>query len=56
MKAAGVDVEPFWPGLFAKCLENMEIGSLLASVGSSVGAAPAAGGGGGAAAAPAEGT
>ena len=54
VRAAGVDVEPFWPGLFAKCLSGMDIGSLLASVGSAAGgAAPAAGGAGGA---PAEGT
>ena len=50
MKAAGVDVEPFWPGLFAKCLESCNLKDMITNVGSGVGAAPAAGG---AAAAPA---
>lgn len=49
MKAAGVDVEPFWPGLFAKCIEGCNLKELITNVGSGVGAAPAAG----AAAAPA---
>merc|ERR1711881_459343 len=49
LKAAGVDVEPSWPGLFAKALESCNVKDLITNVGSGVGAAPAAGG-----AAPAE--
>ena len=59
VKAAGVTVEPYWPGLFAKLLESKSIGDLVANVGSGGGgggggggAAAAAGGGGAAAAAP----
>ena len=44
LKAAGVDVEPYWPGLFAKALESCNIKDLITNVGSGVGAAPAAGG------------
>nr|ALS04611.1 60S acidic ribosomal protein P1 [Pseudodiaptomus poplesia] len=54
LKAAGVDVEPFWPSLFAKALESADIKKLITDIGSGVGAAPAAGGAA-AAAAPAAG-
>uniref|UniRef100_A0A9L0K2A8 Large ribosomal subunit protein P1 n=2 Tax=Equus asinus TaxID=9793 RepID=A0A9L0K2A8_EQUAS len=48
IKAAGVNVEPFWPGLFAKALANVSIRSLLCNVGAGgppppAGAAPAGG-------------
>ena len=45
IKAAKVEVEPFWPGLFAKALEGHNISDLLQSVGTpGAGAAPAGGG------------
>merc|ERR1711937_1014754 len=44
LKAAGVDVEPYWPGLFAKALESWNVKDLITNVGSGGGAAPAAGG------------
>ncbi|KAJ8979546.1 hypothetical protein NQ317_017694 [Molorchus minor] len=50
LKAANVDVEPYWPGLFAKALEGVNIRDLITNISSGVGAAPATGG---AAAAPA---
>ncbi|CAK7315762.1 60S acidic ribosomal protein P1 [Vulpes lagopus] len=48
IKTAGVNVEPFWPGLFAKALANVNIGSLICIVvaggpNSAAGAAPAGG-------------
>ncbi|CAG0914116.1 unnamed protein product [Notodromas monacha] len=42
LKAAGVTVEPYWPSLFAKALEGVDVKSLLSNVGAGVGAAPAA--------------
>ena len=53
LKAANVDVEPYWPGLFAKALESVDVKSLVTNVGSGVGAAPAAGAGAAAGGAPA---
>merc|ERR1739841_33768 len=50
ISAAKVNVEAFWPGLFAKALQGRNIGDLICNVGS----APAAGGGAPAAAADAE--
>eukprot|EP00088_Acartia_fossae_P001059 TRINITY_DN103_c1_g1_i1.p1 TRINITY_DN103_c1_g1~~TRINITY_DN103_c1_g1_i1.p1 ORF type:complete len:111 (-),score=65.30 TRINITY_DN103_c1_g1_i1:125-457(-) len=44
LKAAGVEYEPYWPGLFAKALESCNLKELITNVGSGVGAAPAAGG------------
>lgn len=43
LKAANVDVEPYWPGLFAKALEGINVKDLITNIGSGVGAAPAAG-------------
>ncbi|XP_059525892.1 large ribosomal subunit protein P1-like [Myotis daubentonii] len=42
IKAAGVDDEPFWPGLFAKALASVNIGCLICSAGAG-GPTPAAG-------------
>ncbi|XP_032459280.1 60S acidic ribosomal protein P1-like isoform X1 [Phocoena sinus] len=41
IKAAGVNVEHLWPGLFAKALANVNIGILMHNVGTG-GPAPAA--------------
>ncbi|XP_076686480.1 ribosomal protein LP1 isoform X2 [Andrena cerasifolii] len=42
LKAANVDVESYWPGLFAKALEGVNVKELITNIGSGVGAAPAA--------------
>lgn len=57
MKAAKVDVEAYWPSLFAKLAEKKNIGDLISSAAGggapvAVMAAPAAAAGGAAAAAP----
>merc|ERR1739844_417878 len=44
IKAANVDVEAFWPGLFAKALEGHNIKDLISSAGSPGAGAAAAGG------------
>ena len=41
LKAANVDVEPYWPGLFAKALESINLKELITNVGSGVGSGPA---------------
>ncbi|KAI8034964.1 60S acidic ribosomal protein P1 [Drosophila gunungcola] len=53
LKAANVEVEPYWPGLFAKALEGINVKDLITNIGSGVGAAPAGGAAPAAAAAPA---
>lgn len=50
LKAANVDVEPFWPGIFAKAVESINLKDLVSNVGAGAGApaaaaAPAAGSG-----------
>merc|ERR1711906_94113 len=54
IKASGTEVEPYWPGLFAKALEGQDIAALLTNVGSGPAAGPAASGAADAGAAPAE--
>ncbi len=44
LQAAHVEVEPFWPSLFAKALEGVDVKNLISNLSSGVGAAPAAGG------------
>lgn len=51
LKAAAVDVEPYWPGLFAKALEGLDLKQLISNVGSGVGSGPAVPAGGSAPAA-----
>ncbi|KAK9076514.1 hypothetical protein SSX86_004848 [Deinandra increscens subsp. villosa] len=56
LKAANVECESYWPGLFAKLAEKKNIEDLIVNVGAGGGAAPAVSapvaGGGAAAAAP----
>ena len=40
LKAANVNVESYWPGLFAKALEGINVKELITNIGSGVGAAP----------------
>ena len=37
-----MEVEPYWPGLFAKALENCNVKELITNIGSGVGSGPAA--------------
>jgi len=41
LKAANVDVEPYWPGLFAKALEGVDVKGLITNIGSGAGSGPA---------------
>ncbi|XP_054719349.1 60S acidic ribosomal protein P1-like [Uloborus diversus] len=43
LKAANVDVESYWPGLFARALEGVDVKQLITNVGSGAAAAPAGG-------------
>lgn len=36
-------MEPYWPGLFAKALEGINVKDLITNIGSGVGSAPAGG-------------
>merc|ERR1712179_778406 len=49
LKAAGVSVEPYWPGLFSRALEGVNVKELITNVGSSAGSGPAPAAAGGAA-------
>jgi len=42
LKSAGVSVESYWPSLFAKALDGVNIKELVSNIGSGAGAAPAA--------------
>lgn len=42
LKAAGVEVEPFWPSLFAKALEGVDVKALITNITNNMGAAPSA--------------
>lgn len=43
LKAANVDVEPYWPGLFSKALESINPKDLITNISSGVGTAAPAG-------------
>ena len=45
LKAADVTVEPYWPGLFAKALEGVDVKALITNVGSGVGSGGGSAGG-----------
>ena len=36
VKAAGIEIEPYWPALFAKLFHKKSIGDLITNVGSGV--------------------
>ncbi|XP_074601853.1 ribosomal protein LP1 [Brevipalpus obovatus] len=43
LKAAKIEVEPYWPTLFGKALESINVKQIVSNVGSGVGSGPAAG-------------
>merc|ERR1712149_59558 len=45
LKAANVEVEPFWPSLFAGALKDVNVRELITNIGSGVGSGGAAAGG-----------
>eukprot|EP00177_Eucheuma_denticulatum_P005228 GFKZ01009525.1.p1 GENE.GFKZ01009525.1~~GFKZ01009525.1.p1 ORF type:complete len:107 (+),score=33.00 GFKZ01009525.1:216-536(+) len=54
-EAAGITVEPYWPAMFAKLLENVNMDDLINNIGAApAAAAPAAGDAGAAEEAPKE--
>ena len=55
LKAAEVEVEPYWPGLFAKAASGLDLKAIVCNVGSGVGTGGGAGGAAPAAAAASEG-
>lgn len=54
LKAANVDVEPYWPGIFAKAVESLDVKGLVTNVVAGPGTGPAAPSGDAAPAAAAE--
>jgi len=42
LKTANVSVEPYWPGIFTKALESINLKDLVSNVGAGVGTGPAA--------------
>uniref|UniRef100_K1QN55 Large ribosomal subunit protein P1 n=1 Tax=Magallana gigas TaxID=29159 RepID=K1QN55_MAGGI len=42
LKAAGVSVEPYWPSLFSKALDGVNVKEMISNISSGAGAAPAA--------------
>ncbi|KAI6203807.1 Ribosomal protein [Aphelenchoides besseyi] len=54
LQAAGVQVEPFWPGLYVKALEGVNVSELISNLSSGVGSAPAGGAPAASSAAPAQ--
>merc|ERR1712137_82044 len=45
LSAAKVEVESYWPGLFAKAVNGIDVKAIVGNVGVGSGSAPAAGGG-----------
>jgi len=54
LSAANVEVESYWPGLFAKAVNGIDVKAIVGNVGVGSGSAPAAGGAAASGEAPAE--